>query len=232
MEVFGSMYQGKKFTLPHCWSILKDLAKWETSYGQWKQEGGKGKGNTADAAIDLDESPQCSTNPAKRSGRARRPQGHKAAKADLERNAGSLAFGDTLKDLMEKKEANQAQREERRRQEKEGNAKSFVDIALRSLEVEEAKVKAMEVEVEAKAMEAEAKAKLLEAEAEAKAKLLEAEAKAKAEKDAAEAKLLQASAMLMAEENCIMLTDLATISDPEQRAWFEKKQKAIRDRDA
>jgi hypothetical protein len=41
-------------------------------------------------------------------------------------------------------------------------------------------------------------------------------------------KLLEAEAMLMAEENKIMLTDLETISDPVRREWFENKQKMIR----
>jgi hypothetical protein len=61
----------------------------------------------------------------------------------------------------------------------------------------------------------------LEAEAKARTNLLEAETKTK---------LLEAEDMLMAEENKIMLTE--TITDPDQRDWFEKRQKMIRARDA
>jgi hypothetical protein len=47
----------------------------------------------------------------------------------------------------------------------------------------------------------------------------------------AKSRVLEAEAKIMAEENQIMLTDLATISDPVQRAWIEKKQKMILARD-
>jgi hypothetical protein len=39
----------------------------------------------------------------------------------------------------------------------------------------------------------------------------------------AKSKMLEAEAKIMAEENWIMLIDLDTISDAEQRAWIEKK---------
>jgi hypothetical protein len=43
--------------------------------------------------------------------------------------------------------------------------------------------------------------------------------------------VLEAKAKIMDEEKRIMLTDLATISDPVQKAWVEKKQKMILPRD-
>jgi hypothetical protein len=43
-------------------------------------------------------------------------------------------------------------------------------------------------------------------------------------------KLIEAQAMLMAEETKIMLTDLETISDPARREWLENRQKSIRER--
>jgi hypothetical protein len=101
---------------------------------------------------------------------------------------------------MVKKEEAITEREERRRQEKEATAKSFVDLKERALEVEEALAKS-------KLIEAEAKARLMDADA--NSKVLEAEAK------------------IMAEENRIMVTELATITDPVQRAWIEKRQKMI-----
>jgi hypothetical protein len=58
----------------------------------------------------------------------RRPPGHKAAKADIAWQAGSLAFQETFKELMTKKEEATPEREERRRRDKEANTKSFVDL--------------------------------------------------------------------------------------------------------
>jgi hypothetical protein len=43
----------------------------------------------------------------------------------------------------------------------------------------------------------------------------------------AKSKVLDAEAKIMVEENRIMLTDLATITDPVQRAWIKKRQKMI-----
>jgi hypothetical protein len=119
--------------------------------------------------------------------RQRRHLGHKATKADIAWQASSLAFQETFKELMTKKEEATAKREERRRRYKEATTKSFVDLQERSVAADEAT----------------AKARLLEAEA--RTKLLETEATTK---------LLEARAMLMAEDTKIMLTDLETIFDP------------------
>jgi hypothetical protein len=124
---------------------------------------------------------------------------------------GSLTFQETFKELMTKKEEATAEREERRRRDKEATTKSFVDLQERSVAAGEAIAKArfLEGEAKTKALEAEAKARLLEAEV--RTKLLETEAKTK---------LLEAQAMLMAEETKIMLTNLETISDPARREWL------------
>jgi hypothetical protein len=89
-------------------------------------------------------------------------------------------------------------------QREEATTKSFVDLQLRALEVKEAWAKSILVE-------AEAMVRLMDAKA--KSRLLEVESK------------------IMAEDNRIMLTDLATISDHVQRTWIEKKQKMILARD-
>jgi hypothetical protein len=104
----------------------------------------------------------------------------------MHREASSLVFQETLRELMVKKEEVITEREERQRKEKEATTKSFVDLQLRALEVEEASAKFSLVE-------AEAKAKLMDVDA--KSKVLEAEAK------------------IMAGENRIMLMDLATIDE-------------------
>jgi hypothetical protein len=120
-----------------------------------------------------------------------------------------LAFQEIFKELMTKKEEATAKREERRRRDKEATTKSFVNLQERSVAADEAIAKA-------RLLEAEAKTKALEAET--KARLLEAEVRTK----------LEAEAMLMAEENKIMLTDLEIVSDSARREWLENRQKTIR----
>jgi hypothetical protein len=61
--------------------------------------------------------------------------------------------------------------------------------------------------------------------ANAKSRLLEGEAKARLIDADAKSRLLDAEAKVMVEENQIMLTDMETIYDPEQKSWIEKKQK-------
>jgi hypothetical protein len=137
-----------------------------------------------------------------------RPPGHKATKADIARQVGSLAFKETFKELMTKKEEATAESEERRCRDKEATTKSFVDLQERSVAADEAIAKA-------RLLEAEAKTKALEAEA--KARLLEAEVRTKLLETKVTTKLLEAQAMLTAKETKIMLTDLETISDPARR---------------
>jgi hypothetical protein len=137
-----------------------------------------------------------------------RPPGHKGTKADIALQADSLAFQETFKELMTKKEEATAEREERRPRDKEATTKIFVDLQERYVAADEAIAKArlLEAESKTKALEAEAKARLLKVEA--RTKLLETDATTK---------LLEPQAMLMAEETKIMLTDLETISDPARR---------------
>jgi hypothetical protein len=61
--------------------------------------------------------------------------------------------------------------------------------------------------------------------------LVKAEAKATLIDDDAKSRVLEAKANIKAEENRIMLTDLATIYDTVQRAWIEKKQNMTPARD-
>ncbi|KAK1680162.1 hypothetical protein QYE76_041010 [Lolium multiflorum] len=187
LEHFKSTYDNKGFTPSHCWMLLKDAKKWETSYVLWrKRENVIKKGNvngnsSMNGTIDLKYDGQGlgarSTDEEGGGGHAKRPVGHKVTKTDMHHQTSSLAFQDTLRDLMVNKEEIITEREER-------------------------------------LVEAEAKARLVDAEA--KSKVLEAKAKSK---------VLEAEAKIMAEENQIMLTDLATISDPVERTWIKKKQK-------
>jgi hypothetical protein len=163
---------------------------------------GRGNDNASTGdVIDVDAQGHCIGNPddtgLAAGARKRRPLGHKATKADITRQAGSLAFQETFKELMTKKEEATVEREKRRCRDKEATTKSFVDLQERSVAADKAIAKArlLEAEAKTKALEAKAKARLLEAEA--RTKLLENEAKTK---------LLKAEAMLMAEENKIMLT--------------------------
>jgi hypothetical protein len=92
--------------------LLKDTKKWETSYTlsrKLEDVNKKGNGNSSiDGTIDLKYDGQNlgvpSTEEAGGGGRAKRPVGHKATKTDMHRQASSLAFQDTLRELMIKKE--------------------------------------------------------------------------------------------------------------------------------
>jgi hypothetical protein len=124
--------------------------------------------------IDVDAHEPCLGNPEGEgmaaAGRKRRPLGHKASKADIARQTGSLALQEIFKELMTKKEEANAEREERQRRDKEATTKSFVDLQERSVVADEslAKARMLEFEAKTKALEAEAKARLLEAEARTK----------------------------------------------------------------
>jgi hypothetical protein len=135
----------------------------------------------------------------------RRPPGHRATKADIAWQASSMAFQETFKELITKKEEVTAEREERWCRDKEATTKSFINLQERSVAADEAIAKArlLEAEAETKALEVKAKTTLLKAEA--RTKLLDTEAKTKP---------LEAQAMLMAKETKIMLTNLETIFNP------------------
>jgi hypothetical protein len=231
LEHFKVAYDNKAFTLSHCLYILKDSKNWEDKFALWQElENKKGRANdnasTGDV-IDIDVQGPCIGNlegaGLAAGARKRWTPGHKATKADMARQAGSLVFQETFKVLLTMKEEATAKREERRRRDKEATTKSFVDLQERSVAANEtiAKARLLKVEAKTKALEAEAKARFLEAEA--RTKLLETEAKTK---------LLEAQAMLMAEKTKIMLTYLETISDPARREWLENRQKTIQARQA
>jgi hypothetical protein len=89
---------------------------------------------STDGTIDLKYDGQCfgkpSTDEAGGGGHAKRPVGNKATKINMNPQASSLAFQDTLRELMVKKEEAIPEREERRRKEKEATAKISVDLQL------------------------------------------------------------------------------------------------------
>jgi hypothetical protein len=157
LEHFKVAYDNKAFTLSHCWIVIKDSKKWEYNFALWQElEKKKGKGNgnsnaSMDGVIDLDVQESCLGNPAGEglasAVRKRRPPGHKAMKADIARQAGSLVFQETLKELMAKKEEATAEREEGRRRDKGANTKSFVDLQKRYVAADEAIAKARPLEV-------------------------------------------------------------------------------------
>jgi hypothetical protein len=100
LEHFNAAYNNKAFTLSHCWFIHKDSKKWEDSFALWQElKNKKGRGNdnasTGDV-IDVDAQGPCIGNPEgtglAAGARMRQPLGHKATKADIARQAGSLAF--------------------------------------------------------------------------------------------------------------------------------------------
>jgi hypothetical protein len=155
--------------------------------------------------INLGEKGECLGNPTGQGlasvGHAHRPPGHKASKAYIAHQVGSLAFQETFKELMVNKEEDIAEKKQRRCSDKVATSKSFVDLQEKSVVTNDAIAKAriLEAEANTKALEAKPKARLLEVED--KTKLLEAEGKTK---------LLEAEAKLMAKKNKIMLNGLET----------------------
>jgi hypothetical protein len=127
-------------------------------------------------------------------------------------------FQETFREIIVEKEEAIAEREERRRKDKEATVKSFVGLQERFVAADKAIAKARLLEAEAKKKALKAKVKVRLLESKDKARLLEADAKTK---------LLVEEAKLMAEENTIMLIDLESITDPDQRDLFEKRQKMI-----
>jgi hypothetical protein len=94
---------------------------------------GKGNNNASiDGVIDHDAQEPCLGNPKGEglasASRKRCPPGHKATKADIAWQVSSLAFQETLKELMVKKEVAIAESEELRHRDKEATTKSFIDL--------------------------------------------------------------------------------------------------------
>jgi hypothetical protein len=224
LEHFKLAQDNKAFTLSHCWILSKDSKKWKDSFVLWQELEAKNKGNgngnaSKDGVINLYEKGEYLGNPASDGLPSDSwPPGYKASKTDIVRQAGSLVFQETFREIIVEKEEAIAEREERRRKDKETTIKSFVGLQERSVTADEAIAKARLLEAEAKAKALKAKVKVRLLESKDKARLLEADAKTKLSVD---------EAKLMAEENKIMLTDLESITDPNQRDWFEKRQKII-----
>ena len=151
LEFFKAIYENKAFTLTHCWLKLKDCQKWKVSYALHLKtvEASKknGNGKAASSAIDVDATPGPSNGD-----RADRPRGHKAAKGDLKRDAQAHLFQESLKEIMTEKEKAAAEREERRRKDKEAAVAIFVDLQKRTLEVEETNAKSRLMEALVKVM--------------------------------------------------------------------------------
>jgi hypothetical protein len=131
LEHLKVAYDNKAFTLSHYWSILKDSKKWEDSFTLWLElENKKGKGNDNASIVDVididGEGP--ATSGLLGAVQQCRPPSHKGTKADIGRQAGSLAFQETFKELMTKKEEATAEREEQRHRDKEATTKSLIDL--------------------------------------------------------------------------------------------------------
>src|SRR3954465_13340588 len=103
MEHFKTVNDNKAFSLGHCWTLLKDTKKWETSYALWRETNNKKRGKASASTgdvVDLDDNNDedfITSASDGTVGHARRPGGHKA---DLARQAGSLALQETLNKIL------------------------------------------------------------------------------------------------------------------------------------
>jgi hypothetical protein len=89
LEYFKSAYEGKSYSLVHCWRVLKDFKKWKLTYKSFKKTLKNGK---APATMDIeDDDNDKATLP-------RRPRGHKATTSDMKKDAAALALSKASRD--------------------------------------------------------------------------------------------------------------------------------------
>ncbi|KAM0843408.1 hypothetical protein ACQ4PT_057721 [Festuca glaucescens] len=205
MGAFKAQNNGRSFTLVHAWLKLHGHPKWTELVAhlqlQNKNTGkAKSKKRSSDGGtIDL-ETTELDGGLGKRSDR---PRGRKISKEDLKREASTLAFQKSLKELMSDKESSSGKRGEIRELKKDERFKSFMDTLQEKYRAD-----------------ALANAERLRIEAE----------KAEGAKIEATTKAKEVELKMFVEETRVMTQDL-TILDDNTRAWYEKKQREIMARD-
>jgi hypothetical protein len=190
LETFKRQYK-KAFTLTHCYRALKDQQKWKALYASLKNGG-----QPLDKGEDTTE-------------KEGRPRGKNNSKAELKRDATTLALQETLNGFLTQKDKAADKKEERRekeRLERETASKLFFELQKKRLDIEEENARTRAREADARAKEAEARA-------------MEAEAKAK-----------DIELALRQEEARIMDMDLSAFT-PTKKAYYLKKQRYYMDRD-
>nr|XP_051208285.1 uncharacterized protein LOC127325530 [Lolium perenne] len=146
LEKFRATHK-KGFHMVHCWDVLKNANKWMTSYAAYNEAVRNG------TAINLDGEDDDQGRPAL----PPRPRGHKATKADLQREARALAFTMSMEKMMADNHAAMAARDEKRRLEKEAAAAIYHNLAKEVIEVQKADAEAKLLDAEARRMDAKAK---------------------------------------------------------------------------
>nr|XP_051202675.1 uncharacterized protein LOC127316318 [Lolium perenne] len=146
LEKFRATHK-KGFHMVHCWNVLKDANKWMTSYAAYNEAVRNG------TAINLDGEDDDQGRPALPS----RPRGHKATKADLQREAQALAFTMSMEKMMADNRAALAARDDKRRLEKEAAAAIYHNLTKEVIEVQKADAEAKLLDAEARRMDAKAK---------------------------------------------------------------------------
>ncbi|XBI55503.1 hypothetical protein VPH35_037312 [Triticum aestivum] len=137
LEAFKVQHEGKSFNLSHCWRVINEEEKFKAQYDALMAREGK---KSVEEVWEGEKS---------------RPWGKTNAKKEDKRDAASITLIATVEGMMSKKDSG----EEKRRQDKEEQMNTFMEIQRRRLE-----------------MEAEKQARMLEMEAEKHAKILEIEA--------------------------------------------------------
>ena len=110
METFKRQYK-KSFTLTHCYRALKDQQKWKALYASLKNGG-----QPLDKGEDTTEKEE-------------RPRGKNNSKAELKRDATTVALQETLNGFLTQKDKAADKKEERRekeRLEREASSKLFI----------------------------------------------------------------------------------------------------------
>ncbi|KAI4976315.1 hypothetical protein ZWY2020_049922 [Hordeum vulgare] len=175
---FKVQHNGKCCNLSHCFRMIKDEDKFKAQYAGLKSRGGK------KAMEEVGD------------GEKARPRGKTNSKKEDKRDAASIALITTVEGMITEKDS----REEKRRQEREEQINTFLEIQKRRLD-----------------METEKQARMLEMDAEKQAKMLEIEA------TNAKTKVKEVALASMMAGVEIMKVALNTML-PRKRPWFEKMQ--------
>jgi hypothetical protein len=205
MGAFKAQNKGRSFNLVHAWLKLHGAPKWMELVAHLQLQNkntrkAKSKKRSSDGGtIDL-ENTELDGGKGKRSNR---PRERKLSKEDLKREASTLAFQESLKEVMSDKESSSGKRGDIRELKKDERFKSFMDTLQEKYRTD-AMANAERLHTDAKKAEA--------AKIEATAKAKEVELK------------------MFMEETRVMTQDL-TILDANTRAWYEKRQREIMARD-
>ena len=125
-----------KFTMPHCWDMIKDCPKWQELYNSMKKGARDGSKKRANDEAGDDANPDQSSG-----GQAVRSRGHKSSAQDVKREA-AAQLEESSKTLIAGKEESTAARYVEKRKDKEEAMGCYLEMTRKKLEIEQERIKA------------------------------------------------------------------------------------------